>query len=452
LTNPLDQLRQTPDACSYDTAAQRLVKGPRIVLDNERSARSADRPNILFVFMDDMGYGDMGAMGGTVIKTPNMDRVAAQGITFRQMYAGASVCTPSRASLLTGRYAQRVGLERVIFPQEPEGLSAYERTIADLLSDCGYHSAIYGKWHLGARPEHNPLQHGFEEFFGIPYSNDMDPVHLFDGMQVAETYVDQSLLTKAYTDRAIDFISRHADEPFFVYLPHTMPHIPLHVEEGFRGRSRGGTYGDTIECIDHHLGRLLDHLDNLGLTENTLVIVTSDNGPWFEGSTGGLRGRKGESYEGGVRMPFVARWPRRIPTGIACSEPAAFIDMLPTLVRLAGGKVPDDRPIDGCDIGVPLTGGPMPDRDPIFIFHGWALNAVRDGRWKLHVRRRNDRDQREMPQLFDLELDPTESYNQANREPEVLRRMLDVASRFGQHIQDQKAAAIARATAEPEVV
>lgn len=405
------------------------------------------RPNIVLVFMDDMGYGDMGAMGGTMIKTPNMDRVAAAGITYRQMYAAASVCTPSRAALMTGRYAQRVGLERVIFPQEPEGLSSYERTIADLLRECDYRTAIYGKWHLGARPEHGPLRHGFEEFFGIPYSNDMDPVHLFEGERVAETYVDQSLLTKAYTDRAIDFISRHADEPFFVYLPHTMPHIPLHVEEGFRGRSRAGTYGDTIECIDHHLGRLLDHLSELGLTDNTLVIVTSDNGPWFEGSTGGLRGRKGESYEGGIRMPFVAQWPAYIPAGISCDEPAGFIDLLPTLVGLAGGKVPTDRPIDGCDIASTLRGEPMPARDPLFTFHGWKLNAVRDGRWKLHVRRRNDHDQREMPQLFDLDADPTESYNQANREPEVLRRMLDVASRFAQQIEDQRLEALTRANA-----
>lgn len=282
------------------------------------------RPNIVLVFMDDMGYGDMGAMGGTMIKTPNMDRVAAAGITYRQMYAAASVCTPSRAALMTGRYAQRVGLERVIFPQEPEGLSSYERTIADLLRECDYRTAIYGKWHLGARPEHGPLRHGFEEFFGIPYSNDMDPVHLFEGERVAETYVDQSLLTKAYTDRAIDFISRHADEPFFVYLPHTMPHIPLHVEEGFRGRSRAGTYGDTIECIDHHLGRLLDHLSELGLTDNTLVIVTSDNGPWFEGSTGGLRGRKGRVTRAasGCRSSHSGR-PTSRPVSAATSRPAS---------------------------------------------------------------------------------------------------------------------------------
>lgn len=408
----------------------------------------AARPNIVLLFADDMGYGDMGAMGGTVINTPNMDRVAAAGITFRQMYSAAAVCTPSRAALMTGRYAPRVGLERVIFPGEPEGLSSYERTVAALLRETGYRTAIYGKWHLGARPEHNPVRHGFEEFYGIPYSNDMDPVHLYENESVVETYVDQALLTRDYTDRAISFISEHRDEPFFVYLPHTMPHIPLHVEEGFRGRSKGGTYGDTIECIDFHLGRILDHLESEGLTENTLVIVTSDNGPWFEGSTGGLRGRKIDCYEGGIRMPFVAQWPAAIPAGITTDEPACFIDLMPTFVGLAGGRVPDDRPIDGCDIGSVFRGGPMPEREPLFFFHRWELNAVRDGRWKLHVRRRNSADdQREMPQLFDLELDPYESYNQANREPEVLARLLGVASRFAQQIDDQKPQARARALA-----
>ena len=409
---------------------------------------NASRPNIVLVFMDDMGYGDMGAMGGTVVRTPNMDRVAAEGITYRQMYSAAAVCTPSRAALMTGRYAQRVGLERVIFPQEPEGLSVYERTIADVLGDCGYRTAIYGKWHLGARREHNPIRHGFQEFYGLPYSNDMDPVHTYEGEEVAETYVDQAQLTRQYTDRAISFIDQQPGEPFFVYVPHTMPHIPLHVEEGFRGVSKGGTYGDTIECIDHHLGRLLDHLDRRGLADNTLVIVTSDNGPWFEGSTGGLRGRKTESYEGGIRMPFVARWPALIPPGIECDEPACFIDLLPTLAGFCGAKLPDDRPIDGCDIGATFRGEPMPERDPLFFFAGWSLNAVRDGKWKLHVRRRNDQDQREMPQLFDLDMDPTESYNQANRAPAVLHHMLDVSSRFNQLIQDQKPAALARANAQ----
>jgi uncharacterized sulfatase len=413
------------------------MDGPRAV---------TDRPNIVLVFMDDMGYGDMGCFGGTVVQTPRMDQIAERGIKFRHMYSPASTCTPSRASLLTGRYAQRVGLPRVIFPHEGEGLPAWERTLPELLRECGYRTAMYGKWHLGSRPEHNPVRHGFDEFVGLLYSNDMDPVHLYEDEKVIETDVDQAWITKLYTDRAIEFIEQNVGEPFFVYLAHTMPHIPLHVEPAFRGTSRGGTYGDTIECIDFHLGRILDLLSDRGLTENTLVIVTSDNGPWFEGSTGGLRGRKIETWEGGLRMPFVAQWPGQIPAGAVCDEPACFIDLLPTLSTLAGGTVPVDRPIDGIDIGPALFGDAMPGREAIYFFQYWELNAVRSGRWKLHVSRHGHPypDPRELPHLVDLELDPAESYNVANREPEVLARLTSFAERFAAEIAGQRRGAEGR--------
>ncbi|MBF8186132.1 sulfatase [Nonomuraea sp. K274] len=404
-----------------------------------------DRPNVVLVFMDDMGYGDMGAMGGTVVKTPRMDSVANNGIAFRHMYSAAPVCTPSRAALMTGRYAQRVGLPRVLFPHEGEGLSSFERTVPEVLKDSGYRTAGYGKWHLGCRPEHNPRRHGFDEFYGLLYSNDMDPVHMYDGEKPVQTEVDQSLVTRQYTDKAIEFIERGGEEPFFVYLAHTMPHIPLHVEEGFRGTSRGGTYGDTIECIDFHLGRLLDKLDELGLTDDTLVIVTSDNGPWFEGSTGGLRGRKIDTWEGGIRMPFVAQWPARIPAGSVCDEPACFIDLLPTLAGLAGGEVPADRPVDGIDIGSALLGGPMAEREALYFFHNWTLNALRQGKWKLHVDRNPQPDRRELPQLFDLEADPSESYNVANLEPEVVARLTELATAFSAEIAAQQLDAQGRA-------
>jgi len=402
--------------------------------------RVTDRPNIVLVLMDDMGYGDMGCFGGTVVETPRMDQIAERGIKLRHMYSPASTCTPSRAALLTGRYAQRVGLPRVIFPHEGEGLPAWERTLPELLRDCGYRTAIYGKWHLGSRPEHNPVRHGFDEFVGLLYSNDMDPVHLYEDEKVIETDVDQAWITKLYTDRAIEFIEQNAGEPFFVYLAHTMPHIPLHVEPAFRGTSRGGTYGDTIESIDFHLGRILDLLHERGLTETTLVIVTSDNGPWFEGSTGGLRGRKIETWEGGLRMPFVAQWSGQIPAGAVCDEPACFIDLLPTLTTLAGGTVPVDRPIDGIDIGPALFGDAMPERKAIYFFQYWELNAVRSGRWKLHVSRHGHPypDPRELPHLVDLELDPAESYNVANREPEVLARLTSLAERFAAEIAGQR--------------
>lgn len=404
------------------------------------------RPNIVVVFMDDMGYGDMGRMGGSVVQTPRMDGIGANGVTFRHMYSAAPTCTPSRAALLTGRYAQRVGLPKVIFPYEGEGLSAWERTIPELLREQGYRTAAYGKWHLGCRPEHNPLRHGFEEFLGLQYSNDMDPVDLYDGEKLVDNDVDQSMLTRRYTDRAIEFVEDHADEPFFVYLAHTMPHIPLHVEEGFRGTSNGGTYGDTIECIDFHLGRLLDRLEELGLTERTLVVVTSDNGPWFEGSAGGLRGRKAGTYEGGIRMPFVAQWPGQIPAGTFCDEPACFIDMLPTFARLAGAQIPTDRPIDGIDIWPAFRGQPMPQREALYFFQQWSLNACRSGKWKLHVSRQPAPDQRELPQLFDLDRDPSESYNVANLYPDVLAQLRQATERFATEIADQRLTAEGRAS------
>ena len=335
----------------------------------------------------------------------------------------------------------------MLFPHEGEGLPAWEQTIPELLRERGYRTAMYGKWHLGSRPEHNPVRHGFEEFVGLLYSNDMDPVHLYEDEKVPETEVDQALVTKRYTDRAIAFIERHANEPFFVYLAHTMPHIPLHVEPGFRGQSRGGTYGDTIECIDAHLGRLLDTLERADLTEHTLVIVTSDNGPWFEGSTGGLRGRKIETWEGGLRMPFVAQWPGQIAPDIVCDEPACFIDLLPTIVTLAGGSLPADRPIDGIDLSPVLRGAPMPPREALYFFQYWVLNAVRAGRWKLHVDRHGhpNPDARELPQLFDLEADPGEAYNVANREPEALAHLTALAERFAAEIASQRVEAEGRA-------
>jgi len=405
---------------------------------------ATDRPNVVLVFLDDMGYGDMGRMGGTVVATPNMDAVGAGGVTCRHMYAAAPVCTPSRAALLTGRYPQRVGLPRVLFPHDGQGLPAWERTLPELLRERGYRSGAYGKWHLGCRPEHNPVRHGFDEFFGLLYSNDMNPLHLFDGEREMAGVPDQATLTRDYTDHAIDFIERHADEPFFCYLAHTMPHIPLHVEAEFRGRSAGGTYGDTLECIDFHLGRLLDHLTELGLDEHTMVIVTSDNGPWFEGSTGGLRGRKFESWEGGVRMPFVARWAGQIPADTYSDQPACFIDLAPTLARLAGASMPTDRPVDGVDIFGLLRGEPMPER-ALYFLNGWVVNAVRQGRWKLHVDRFPEPNPRELPQLFDLVGDPGESYNVANLYPETVKQLAGLAADFHEQIDSQRAAAEGRA-------
>ena len=407
------------------------------------SESSGTPPNIVVIFMDDMGYGDLGCTGSSLIRTPRMDALAAEGMTFTQMYSSAPTCTPSRASLLTGRYAQRVGLPRVIFPEDPEGLSAEELTLAEMLGNEGYACGAFGKWHLGARKEHSPLRHGFDRFVGLPYSNDMHPVVLQVDDEVEED-VDQSTLTRRYTDEAMDFIDAHREEPFLVYLPHTMPHIPLHVEEQFRGTSAAGTYGDVIECLDYHVGRLLDHLEDRGLSENTLVMITSDNGPWFEGSTGGLRGRKIDTYEGGIRMPFLARWPARIAAGSICTTPSCFIDLLPTFAALTGADCPRDRPLDGVDLSDCLDGGDLPERS-LFFFSHWHLNALRRGRWKLHVDRFPSKDLRELPQLFDLEADPGECYNLAALHPEVLEDLLGRIEAFSAEISAQQEAAESRA-------
>jgi uncharacterized sulfatase len=416
------------------------------------------QPNIVLVVMDDLGYGDLGCTGNTILRTPRIDSIAADGITLRHMYAASAICTPSRAALLTGRYPQRVGLPRVLSPRDGTGLSSWEYTLPEMLRDAGYRTAMFGKWHLGCRPEHYPTRHGFDEYAGLLYSNDMHPVELFEGEEISTADVDQATLTGGYTDRAIDFIERHVDQPFFVYLAHTMPHIPLHVEDGFRGRSAGGRYGDVVESLDHHIGRLLGTLDDLGLADDTLVMVTSDNGPWFEGSTGGLRGTKLHTYEGGIRVPFVARWPGRIPAGAVSDEPVCLFDLLPTLAALVGGTVPRDRPIDGVDVSDVLAGRTIPGPRPLFFFHWWTLNAVRSGPWKLHLDRfprdPNRAHGMELPQLFNLELDPAETYDLKDGHPDVLEHLTSLAKYFADEIADQRPAAEARAAGRataPEV-
>jgi len=378
--------------------------------------QAGSRPNIVMVFMDDMGYGDMGCFGSTLIRTPVMDRLAAEGARFAQMYAAAPICSPSRAGLLTGRYAQRMGVERVLFPKDTKGIRDEDRTFADYLRHAGYATCMLGKWHLGCLPQHNPVRHGFDSYFGLLYSNDMDPLHLYRGIQAIETDVDQATLTGRYSDEAIAFIEdRHADGPFMVYLAHTMPHIPLHVEEAFRHKSEAGTYGDTIECIDHHLGRIVDTLDELGLRDNTLVIVTSDNGPWFEGSAGPFRGRKFENYEGGIRMPFVANWPGVIPQGTVCDETASLMDMLPTFLHLAGTDIGAGPALDGINIWPAFTGGPCPRRE------------ARGGR-------------AEMPQLYDMDRDGGESYDLSDLYPDVTERLTALMRTFDAEIQTNRPA------------
>lgn len=357
------------------------------------------------------------------------------------MYAAAPICSPSRAGLLTGRYAQRMGVERVLFPNDTKGIRDEDRTFADYLRDAGYATCMLGKWHLGCLPEHNPVRHGFDSYFGLLYSNDMDPLHLYRGAEAIETDVDQATLTGRYSDEAIAFIeARHGDGPFMVYLAHTMPHIPLHVEEAFRGKSEAGTYGDTIECIDHHLGRIVDTLDELHLRDNTLVIVTSDNGPWFEGSAGPFRGRKFENYDGGIRMPFVANWPGVVPSGTVCDETASLMDMLPTFLHLAGTGIGDGPALDGINIWAAFTGEPCPQREALYHYHKYTLNAVRSGKWKLHVSTAPRGGRAEMPQLYDMDRDGGESYDLSDLHPDVTKRLTGLIRTFDAEIQTNRPA------------
>lgn len=388
----------------------------------------AVRPNVLFILMDDMGYGDMECYGSTLLQTPHMNRIAAEGAVCTRMYS-APVCSPARAQLLTGLYAPHTGITRVLFPQDTIGLTDATPTIASHLRLAGYATMAIGKWHLGCRPEHMPTRHGFDEYFGLLYSNDMAPLSLYRDEVVCEQDVDQASLTRRYTDEALRFMERHQRQPFFCYLAHTMPRIPLHVESQYAGRSRAGLYGDVIECIDDQIGRLLDRLDALGLAENTLVVVSSDNGPWYQGSVRGQRGRKFDTYEGGVRVPFIVRWPQRIAPGGRRDQVMALIDVLPTVLRLAG--CPSSQAVDGLDASDTLCDGAPSPHTEVFLYLDAALSAVVSGDWKLHVRPSAGEGwaRCEFPQLFNLADDPDECYNLADRYPAVVERMLAAAHR-----------------------
>ncbi|HEY7775261.1 MAG TPA: sulfatase, partial [Kineobactrum sp.] len=299
----------------FALCAMTLATLPASYADTD-SGNTGSRPNIILILTDDLGYGDIGANGADMIATPNIDRLAREGVRLTSYYAPANVCTPSRAGMLTGRQPIRMGLAAgVLFPRSKNGLPQAELTLPEMLATVGYRTAMVGKWHLGNTPEHWPTAHGFERFFGVPYSNDMSPFPLYEGDRVIEPEADQSRLTERYTDTAIEIIEAAGDQPFFLYLAHTFPHIPLFAAPPFRGQSEAGLYGDTVETIDWSTGRILQALRENGLDDNTLVIFTSDNGPWFEGSAGESRDRKGGTWDGAYRVPFVARWPAGLPAG-----------------------------------------------------------------------------------------------------------------------------------------
>lgn len=404
-------------------------------LAGQFSGRAATRPpNVVFIYADDLGYGDLGCYGGH-IATPNLDRMAAQGVRFTNFYSANPVCSPSRAALLTGRYPTRVGIPRVLFPNDTIGLPDSETTIAQVVKPLGYKTMCIGKWHLGHLPQFLPTKRGFDAYFGIPYSNDMNPRVLMRDGEVIENPAVLETLTPRYTEEAVHFIERSKDGPFFLYMPHTFPHIPLGVSPRFRDKSREGLYGDVVEELDWSVGEVLSAVRKNGLEDNTLVMFSSDNGPWFQGSPGKLRGRKGMTYEGGMREPFIARWPGHIPGGRVVDGVASTIDILPTVAKLTGAALPS-KPLDGIDIWPMIAGGRNEiDREAFLYFDNVNLQCARWKRWKLHVARYNSlayspppADGRvnlplRPPELYDLSADDNEDYDVAAQHPEIVREI-----------------------------
>jgi len=381
-------------------------------------------PNIVLILCDDLGFGDL-ASYGSKIPTPNLDRMASEGARFTNFCSADPVCSPSRAALLTGRYPTRVGVPRVLMPLDPEGLSEDETTLANILKARGYKTMCVGKWHLGRPERFLPTSRGFDEYFGIPYSNDMTPRLLMHNTEVIEDPAVLESLTMRYTEKAVRFIADAKGAPFFLYMPHTFPHIPLAASARFRGKSQQGIYGDVIEELDWSVGEILKTLKHQGLDHNTLVLFTSDNGPWYQGSPGKLRGRKNTTYEGGVREPFIARWPAHIPAGRVVDALASMLDIFPTVAKLCGAALPP-KPLDGIDIWPLLRGDTLSiEREPLLYFDGWDLQCARSMNWKLHLARHNTGAYMPSPavgrrsyllpkpELYNLSTDPDESYDVA---------------------------------------
>ncbi|MFC1607158.1 sulfatase [Candidatus Latescibacterota bacterium] len=412
-------------------------------------ARSGKKSNFVVLFADDMGYGDWNRGGHPTIRTPNLNRMADEGVQLTQFYSGNPVCSPSRSALLTGRNCIRTGVVQVFFPGNGTGMSTDEVTIADMLKPQGYATACVGKWHLGSTYEFRPLRQGFDYYYGILYSNDMYRPDIFRNDERIESPSDQTTLTKRYTEEAVKFIERSKDQPFFLYLPYTMPHVPLFTSDKFKDTSKRGLYGDVIEEIDWSVGQILDTLRKNGLDDNTLVIFTSDNGPWITydlegGSSGQLRGAKGDTWEGGMREPTVAWMPGTIPAGRVNMDVGSTLDFFPTFAKLAGAKMPDDRPYDGIDLMPTLQEKASRERT-IYYYNGHKLCAVRKGKWKLHFcfydhsrggfRNIENWMTPDRPYLYNLETDPSEKHDIAGNNPDVVKDLTAVAQRYEKEIE-----------------
>lgn len=438
-------------------------------------AASERPPNIVIIFADDLGYSDIGCFGATGYETPHLDQMAGEGIRFTNFHVTSAVCSASRASLLTGCYNTRLGIRSAFGPNSKIGINSDEMTLGELVKQSGYATACIGKWHLGDHEQFLPTHHGFDRYFGLPYSNDMWPYHpdvrhlpmeervkrwphlpLIEGTKVINpklTPADQEQLTTWYTERAVSFIEENAKQPFLLYLAHSMPHVPLYVSDKFRGKSERGLYGDVISEIDWSVGQVLDALKRTGIDKRTLVIFTSDNGPWLSygehsGIAAPLREGKGTSWEGGVRVPFIARWPGKIPAGKSCAEPAMTIDLFPTIAKLSDSPLPEQK-IDGKHI-LPLLSaepGAQNPQEAYFIYYAnHQLQAVISGKWKLvlphnyrtmagkpggkgGVPEKYTSARVKQPELYDMAADPNELSNIATDHPAILKRVLALADK-----------------------
>jgi len=389
----------------------------------EQGDDDSDLPNIVFIFADDLGYGDIACYGAKGIQTPNIDRLAGEGLMFTEFYSASSVCSPSRAALLTGRLPQRMGINDVFFPESFTGMSAEEITIAEILHVKGYINGIIGKWHLGHHHQYLPLQQGFDSYFGIPYSNDMESVVYMRDNEVEAYRVEQKYITRRYTEEALEFIERNKSNHFFLYIAHNMPHVPVYASEDFIGTSERGLYVDAVQELDCSVGQVISKLESLKLLDKTLVIFSSDNGPWlamkeFGGSAGVLREGKNFTFEGGFRVPTVAMWKGNIPEGLVYDDMASQMDWFPTFAGIAGINLPEDLAIDGVDISnILFNTGNRSDSTYLF-FDGSELQAYREGKWKIKKPYEGYEDsywkQTVKPHdtlLIDLDTDPGERHN-----------------------------------------
>jgi arylsulfatase len=395
----------------------------------------AHKPNVVLFICDDLGFGDLGCYGSK-IRTPNLDALAASGMRMTNYCTANPICSASRAAMLTGLYPQRVGAPGVFKADDTDGMALDATTMANMLHSVGYTSACIGKWHLGRPSAYLPTNRGFDQFYGVPWSVDMEPFSLIEGTDVIEPETDRDALTPRQTARAVQFIRENKDKPFFAYYAFSYPHIPIHASARFRGKSSFGIYGDAVEEIDWAVGEVVGELDKLGIRDNTLILFTSDHGPWFQGSTGLLRGRKGMTYEGGVRVPFIINFPGHIPPGRTCDLLISEMDVMPTVAHLAGASAPQ-RPYDGLNAWPVWSGAAnVIERKPLLYFDHWNLQCARWNGWKLHIARYDypaytpypDTSRKNYmlthPELYDLANDPTESYDVAHLHPDIVSSML----------------------------